>query len=147
VDKVLHLIGMAYKAGSLAAGEEPVSAVCRAKDCRLLLVARDAADNTRRRAESLAEQGACLLLPLPYTREELGSASGRTACALAALTDLGFAQAVAEALTKEDPERYGPAAERLRIKAERARRRRAERNGKQTGRKQAGRKKPRRHTI
>lgn len=127
MDDVLHLIGLANRAGSLAAGEEPAGAACRAKDCRLLLVARDAADNTLRRARHFAEAGQCLLLVLPYSREELGAVSGRRFCALAAMTDIGFACAAAERLSARDEAQYGDIARRLREKAERAKRRREER--------------------
>lgn len=126
MDDVLHLIGLCNRAGALSAGEEPAGAACRARDCRLLLIARDAADNTLRRAQHFAQAGQCLWLVLPYSREELGAVSGRRVCALAAVTEIGFACAIAQALSRGDEARYGETALRLREKAERARRRRAE---------------------
>lgn len=126
MDDVLHLIGLCNRAGSLAPGEEPAGAACRARDCRLLLVAADAADNTRRRAEHFAQAGQCLLLTLPCSREELGAVSGRRFCALAAVTDIGLACAMAQRLAQRDEARYGDTARRLQEKAERAKRRRAE---------------------
>ena len=54
---------------------------------------------------------------------------------MAAVTDLGFALALAEKLAARDPARYGEAVERLRLKAERAAQRR------QAPRKRPGRKK------
>ena len=60
MDNILHMIGMANRAGKLEAGEEPVGAACRARTCRLLLVACDAADNTLRRVHHFAEAGQCL---------------------------------------------------------------------------------------
>ena len=50
MDNILHMVGLAKRAGRLEVGEEPVGAVCRARDCRLILVARDAADNSFRRS-------------------------------------------------------------------------------------------------
>ena len=50
MDKLLNLIGLAKKAGKLEVGEEPVGAAARSKHARLILIASDAADNTRRRA-------------------------------------------------------------------------------------------------
>ena len=40
-DPVLHLIGLARKAGRLEIGAEPVGAVCRSRHARLLLLAQD----------------------------------------------------------------------------------------------------------
>ena len=91
MDNILQMVGLALKAGRLEVGEEPVGAACRARDCRLILVARDAADNSFRRVKHFADAGQCLWVSVPYTKEELGEAVGRTACAMAAVTDIGFA--------------------------------------------------------
>ena len=45
---------------------------------------------------------------------------GRSSCAMLAVTDFGFAAALAEKLAARDEERYGPAAQQLRAKADRA---------------------------
>ena len=122
MDNVLTMVGLALRAGRLAVGEEPVGTACRARDCRLLLLASDAADNTVRRAERFAQAGQCLTASLPCSREELGAAVGRGSCAMAAVTDTGLAGAIAQ----RDPERYGELARRLEVKARRADQRRQE---------------------
>ena len=53
-NRILSLLGLALRGGNLAVGEEPVEAVARARDARVLLLASDAADNTRRRVEHFA---------------------------------------------------------------------------------------------
>lgn len=126
-DNVLPLMGLALRAGRLEAGEEPVATACAARRCRLLLTAQDAAGKTLRRAACFAEEGQCLSLPLPYSKEEIGAALGRASCAVAAVTDLGLAQAIVQRLAAADPAAYGPAAERLSLKAKRAAQRRAKR--------------------
>ena len=93
---------------------------------RLILIASDAADNTRRRALHFGEAGECICLEIPPTKEDLGRALGRTSCALLALTDIGFAEAVAKKLAESDEAHYGEAAKRLTIKAARAAERRKE---------------------
>lgn len=123
---LLRLIGLCKKAGRLEVGEEPVGSACRARDCRLLLIAADAADNTVRRAAHFAQAGNCLTLRLPFSRDDLGRAVGRTSCALAAITDIGFASALAGRLAKADPETYGETAQQLEVKAKRAQERRKE---------------------
>ena len=118
-DPVLHLLGLAKKAGRLELGEEPVGAAGRARHAKLLLLAADAAPNTRRRAAHFGEAGNVLWLELPFTKAELGAVLGRTSCAMLALTDAGFGAAIAEKLALRSPEQYGPAAQQLRTRADR----------------------------
>lgn len=126
MNKVLGVLGLAKKAGQLEVGEEPTGAAARAKDARLLLIASDAADNSYRRLKHFADAGACLYAKLPCTKDELGSALGRTSCAMAAVTDIGFAEAIAKKLAEDDAEQYGVLAEKLGVKAQRAAERRKE---------------------
>ena len=118
-DPILHLLGLARKAGKIELGEEPVGAACRARYAKLVLLASDAAANTRRRCAHFGEAGNVLWLEIPYTKEELGFQFGRGSCAMLALTDSGFAASIVEKLAARDPEHYAPAAEQLRIKADR----------------------------
>ena len=118
-DPILHLLGLAKKAGRLEVGEEPVGAACRAKQAKLLLLASDAASNTFRRAAHFAQAGSVLWLEAPYTKSELGLALGRGPCAMLALTDVGFAASLVQKLSARDPERYASAAEQLQAKAAR----------------------------
>ena len=119
-DPILHLLGLAKKAGRLEIGEEPVGAAARAHQARVLLLAADAAPNTVRRAAHFGEAGGALWLQMPFTKAELGEQLGRSSCAMLAVTDFGFAAALAEKLAARDEERYGPAAQQLRAKADRA---------------------------
>lgn len=119
-DPVLNLIGLANKAGKLEIGEEPVGALCRARQAKLILMAADAAPNTCRRAAHFGQAGNVLFLQLPFTKEELGWQLGRTSCAMMALADPGFSASIVEKLAARDPDRYGPAAQQLRQKADRA---------------------------
>ncbi len=76
--------------------------------------------NTVRRAAHFGEAGGALWLQMPFTKAELGEQLGRSSCAMLAVTDFGFAAALAEKLAARDEERYGPAAQQLRAKADRA---------------------------
>ena len=122
-NNVLALLGLALRCGRLAVGEEPAALAAKAGQARLLLTSSDAAGNTLRRAEHLAEEGHCLHLTLPFSKAELGGALGRGSAAVAALTDTGLAAAVAERLAQADPERYGEAAARMELKRRRAKER------------------------
>ena len=119
-DPVTHLLGLAHKAGRLEIGEEPVGAACRARQAKLVLLAADAAPNTCRRAAHFGEAGNVLFLTLPQSKAELGAALGRASCAMLALTDIGFAGALAKQLAKGDAEKYSAAAEALDAKAQKA---------------------------
>ena len=125
-NNILSLLGLALRGGRLVMGEEPVEAVARARDARVLLLASDAADNTRRRVEHFAVAGQCLWLRVPFTKAELGRQFGRTSVAVAAVTDVGLASAVVNKLAALDPEAYGEAAQKLELKAKRAAERRTE---------------------
>ena len=100
MDSIPSLLGLALRAGRLAVGEEPVGVACRCHKGYLLLLASDAADNTIRRALHFCQAGKTICLTLPLTKQELGSGLGRASCAMLALTDVGFAAAVAEKLAQ-----------------------------------------------
>ena len=125
-NNILSFLGLCLRGGNLTVGEEPVEAVARARDARVLLLASDAADNTRRRCAHFAEMGQCLWLRVPFTKAELGRAVGRSAAAIVAITDIGLANAVVHRLAELDPVHYDEAAAKLDLKAQRAAERRAE---------------------
>ena len=104
MDRALNYVGLARKAGLIELGEEPVGAVARARKARLLVVAQDATDHTWRRAKSFVAGSEQICLKIPYTKDQLGLAVGRTELALAAFTDPALALAFLKAL--EQPERY-----------------------------------------
>ena len=126
MDKLLNLIGLAKKAGKLEVGEEPVGAAARARHARLILIASDAADNTARRVRRFAEMGQCVWLRVPFTKRELGQATGRGSAAVAAVTDIGLAVAVVRRLAELDPEKYDEDLAKLELKAKRAAERKSE---------------------
>ncbi len=144
VSPVLSLLGLALRGGNLAVGEEPVEAVARARDARLLILASDAADNTRRRVSHFADAGACIWIRVPFTKEELGRAVGRGGVAVCAVTDVGLAAAIAHRLAEADPLRFDETARRLDLKVQRAAERRLEQRNHQrnvrTGKYQSQRK-------
>ncbi len=124
MDKALNYLALARKAGRIELGEEPVGAVARAKKARLVMVARDATDHTWRRAKSFVAESEQICLRVPFTKDELGQAVGRTELALAAFTDPALALAFVKAL--EQPERYKNELESLQKKATRIQQRRQE---------------------
>ena len=125
-EQILSLIGLCLRGRNLEMGEEPVEAVARARDARVILLAADAADNTARRVRHFAEAGQCLWLRVPFTKRELGQATGRGSAAVAAVTDIGLAVAVVRRLAELDPAKYGEDLAKLELKAKRAAERKSE---------------------
>lgn len=102
MDKAMNYLALARKAGLAELGEEPVGAAAKAGNARLVLVASDASDHTWRRAKSYVADSRQQLLRLPYTKDELGYAIGRTSLAIAAITDPGMAASLVAALEKPE---------------------------------------------
>ena len=142
MDKALNYLSLARKAGRIELGDEPVGAASRAKKARLILVASDAGDHSWRRAKSFVAGSEQLCMKVPFTKDQLGEAIGRTSLAMAAFTDPALALAFVKALG--DPEKYKEALESLDRRTKRIRQRQQEeknhqrnlRQGRKTGGKQ-----------
>ena len=124
MDKALNYMGLARKAGLIELGEEPVGAVARARKARLVVVAQDATDHTWRRAKSFVSGSEQICLKVPYSKDQLGQATGRTELALAAFTDPALALAFLQALNQ--PDRYKAELESLEELSARIRQRKKE---------------------
>ena len=120
----LGLLGLARKGGRVELGEEAVGAACRSGHARLLILAQDAGDSVRRRAEFFVRSGKPPCIVLPFTKDELGSAVGRNVCSVAALTDVSLARAFVAALG--EPERYADVLDLLAKAVSRVEKRRRE---------------------
>ena len=124
MDKALNYLSLARKAGKAELGEEPVGAAARALHAYLILVAADASDHTWRRAKSYAAGTDQQCVRLPYSKDEVGMAIGRTSLAIAAITDPALALALVQSLPT--PEKFAAVMEVLNEKAQRQRKRQSE---------------------
>ena len=124
MDKALNYLSLARKAGRVELGEEPVGAAARAKKARLILVASDAGDHSWRRAKSFVAGTDQVCVRAPYTKDELGQATGRTSLAIGAFTDPSMALAFLKALPQQ--ERYSEELKALENRAQKARQRQDE---------------------
>ena len=124
MDKALNYLALARKGSMAELGEEPVGAMARTGKAYLILVASDASDHTWRRAKSFAAGTEQQCIRVRFTKDELGFAIGRTALAIAAITDCAMALALVNALG--EPEKYKTAIEVLSAKAEKLKKRQAE---------------------
>ncbi|MDE6839388.1 MAG: hypothetical protein K2P49_00840 [Oscillospiraceae bacterium] len=101
-DSALSLLGLALRGNNLAVGEAPVEEACKTRRAWLVVSAADAAQNSVDRAGRWAEAGGVPWIRVPWDKEVLGGALGRSVCAMAALTDRGLATALAEKLAGRD---------------------------------------------
>ena len=119
MDKALNYMALARKAGRIELGEEPAGAAARAQHARLIVVAQDATDHTWRRANSFVAGTEQLCIKVPFSKDQLGQAIGRTSLAIAAFTDPALALAFLQALNQ--PETYRAELESLQKRAKRIR--------------------------
>lgn len=124
MDKALNYMALARKAGRIELGEEPVGAAARAQHARLVIVASDASDHTWRRAKSFVAGTGQECLKIPFTKDEMGMAIGRSSLAIAAFTDPALALAFVKALPQQ--EGYAATLENLSKRTKRIQQRQAE---------------------
>ena len=124
MDKALNYLSLARKGGRVELGEEPVGAAARALKAKLVVVASDAGDHTWRRAKSFVAGTDQICIRLPFTKDEVGQATGRTSLAIAAFTDPALALAFLQALPGN--ERYAAELESLQIRTKRVQQRQKE---------------------
>lgn len=124
MDKALNYMALARKAGRIELGEEPVGAAARAQHARLVVVASDASDHTWRRAKSFVAGTQQQCIKVPYDKDQLGMAIGRSSLAIAAFTDSAMALAFVKALGQ--PEKYAGELEDLEKRTQRVQQRQKE---------------------
>ena len=140
MDKALNYMALARKAGRIELGEEPVGAAARAQHARLVVVASDASDHTWRRAKSFVAGTSQECVKVPFTKDELGMAIGRTSLAIAAFTDPALALAFVKALPPQ-PE-YASVLENLSTRTKRIAQRQSEEKAHQRNKRTGKRSKP-----
>ena len=104
LEKALNLLALAQKGGNIAIGEEPVGAVAHGGKARLIILASDAAEHTRRRASDFGALHHTPVIIIDADKSLLGGMFGRSSVAMAALTDIRLAKSFLETL--EEPVRY-----------------------------------------
>lgn len=96
-NKVLSLLGIANRGRNLVSGEFMTEKTTKSGKAFLVIVARDASDNTRKMFFNM-----CQFYKVPYfefgTKEELGHSIGKEMRASLAVTDEGLANAIKKQL-------------------------------------------------
>ncbi len=92
-EKILNLLGLAYKARKVIIGEENVINGLRDKKCRMVFVATDASEKTIDKFQKKCFFYQTELLN-KFTTDELSNALGKGLVKIVALTDEGFCSSV-----------------------------------------------------
>ena len=125
-EKTLNLLGLMRKANAIAVGETNTGGAVRAGKAKLLLLAADASDNARSRARGFTHGRDVVTVTLPFTKDEIAAHVGVSGCAMAAITDIGFANAFMKSLAAAVPDGYDESAAEIQRRFERADRRKKE---------------------
>lgn len=128
-DKVLGLLGLMRAASAIAPGEENTADAVSQGKARLLLIAEDANEKAKKRAERYLEGRRALMIPLPYKNSEIAQAIGIGGCTMLAVTDMGFARSLLKNLKEMYPGKYDAEAEEMNRRFEKAERRKKEKPG------------------
>ena len=129
-DKALKLLGLMRVAKAIEIGADRAADAAAAGRARLLLLASDSPESALRKAEHALAGKRAIRLRLPFTREELAGALGVGDCTMAAVTDMGFAEALLKELSAIDASSYAAAAAELSARYEKMRRRKSEKGSK-----------------
>ena len=122
----IRLLGLAKKAGKLEIGEDSCGTAARAKKVKIILTARDSADNSVQRARNFSKIGNVPHVVLPYTKYDLGLEVGRGSPGMLGITDVGLAAKFVSELAREFPGGYEETSDLLAKKNEKTLRRRKE---------------------
>lgn len=125
-EKTLNLLGLMRKANAIAVGETNTGGAVRAGKAKLLLLAADASDNARSRARGFTHGRDIVTVTLPFTKDEIAAHVGVSGCAMAAITDIGFANAFMKYLAAAVPDGYDESAAEIQRRFEKADRRKKE---------------------
>ena len=90
-EKLLSLLGIARRAGKAALGFDTAADSMRSGKCRLLLLASDLSERTKRSINNAAQNAQVRTIVLNIPMETLGAAVGKLT-GIVAVNDKGFAE-------------------------------------------------------
>ena len=101
-EKLLRFIGLAMKAGKLMLGDVRAVESIRSGKAKLVLISKDASDNTKKKYRNMCEYRNLKLLDIFSDRNEFGQCIGRDFAVVAAVEDDGFAKRIVELAERVD---------------------------------------------
>ena len=99
-DKVISLLGLAERAGKIASGEFAAEKAVKTGKARLIIVAEDASDNTKKKFQNMCD---FYEVPIYFYKDKdtLGHAMGKEFRASLAVLDAGFAKGIKKQIEDE----------------------------------------------
>ncbi len=91
--KTLGVIGLAARARGIVIGTNQVLEAIRGKKAKLVLIASDVSDNTRKNIKDKSAFYSAAVEEIDITTEELGKSVGHSQTASIAFTDVNFVKA------------------------------------------------------
>lgn len=98
-DPVLSMISLAMKAGAVASGETKAEQSVRAGRAKLVILAGDASDNTKKKFNNRCESYQVPVMQYGL-KDELGRCIGKEQRSVIAVTDQSFAGALTEKIRR-----------------------------------------------
>lgn len=101
VQKISQLLGLAQRAGKIVSGEEMIEKAFKQNKIKLLVLASDASEATKKNYQHLASKynTPCYMV---MEKQVLGQAIGKNERAAIALLDVGFAKALEQKISKRE---------------------------------------------
>ena len=99
--KFLMFLGLCMRSGNVVSGEFACEKAIRAQKARLVLLAADASENTRKKFMDLTKQYQVEVMIIIETKQSLGDALGKAQRSVAAVMDEGFSKKLME-MAKDD---------------------------------------------
>jgi ribosomal protein L7Ae-like RNA K-turn-binding protein len=99
-NKMFSFLSLMKRARQLSSGDDTVEIDIKKGNVKLLIIAKDASDNTKKKFHNMAEYRK---VPYVYfgTKEELGPCVGKAYTAVMAIKDQGFADSFLEKFKRE----------------------------------------------
>ena len=88
-DKFLSMLGIARKANMVSLGFNPVVDMLKTKKVKLIFIASDVSDKTRKNIKYEADKANVTIIDTPYTMEDFNRAVSKKAAVLS-INDSGF---------------------------------------------------------
>lgn len=98
--KIISLLGLAQKAGKLASGEVQVEKAVKTGKAKLLLIADDSSEATKKGYKDMAVYYQVSFYEI-LSKQELGECIGKMKRAAVAVVDTGFSKALMRLLSED----------------------------------------------
>lgn len=125
-EKALNLLGLMRKANAIRIGEVETGTAVREHEAKLVILACDASQNAQKRAAGYMYASKAQLITVPFTKDEISSYVSKSGCSMAAICDIGFADAFIRLLYEMEPTKYNEAAQAIHRRAEEIKKRKTD---------------------